>query len=219
MHNYFWSYVLGAIGLVLLAWMIPKYRQQLAKSNLPLEQRYAKEIASGEAVIIPKDPAALKKFVFLIICGGVFILLFQRFKDYTSSLKQTCTTIGGWNDLFIFLGGVFIVGGILCLITILSTYKDYKEIIEDGYAPSRKNKLSQDRISFKLTKWLKLKEQLRLIILTACSIFFISSPIIILQILMNTPTHKATSIYELNDHLQKSCLDDLKKDSVKPLKK
>ncbi len=216
MHNYFWSYVLGAIGLVLLMWMIPKYRQQLAKDNLPLEQRYAKEIASGEAVITPKDPAALKKFVFLIICGGVFILLFQRFKDYTSSLKQTCTTIGGWNGLFIFLGGVFIVGGILCLITILSTYKDYKEIIEDGYAPSRKNKLSQDRISFKLTKWLKLKEQLRLIILTACSILFISSPIILLQILMNTPTHKATSIYALNEHLQKVCLDDLKKkDSFK----
>ncbi len=218
MLNYL-SYFLfwGSLGLAILAialiLFVPKHRKQLLKiqtTTATLEERYAKELAAGTAVIIPKDPTALKKLIFLMICGGVLIIIFQRFKTYTSSLQQSCASVDGWNGLIVFLGGVFSVGGILCLSIMLYTYKNYKEIIEDGYAPSRKNKEIHDRISFKLTKWLKLKEQLRLTILVSTCIFYISSPILLLQILMNTPTHKITSIYEFNDRLQKSCLDDLK---------
>ncbi len=147
MHNYFWSYALGAIGLVLLVWMIPKYRQQLAKSKLPLEQRYAKEIANGEAVIVPKDPASLKKLIFMIACGGIFVVLFQKFKTYISSLESTCTDVAGWNSLIIYLGSISIVGSIVLLIAIISSYRDYQEIIKDGYVPARKSKQHQDRIA------------------------------------------------------------------------
>jgi hypothetical protein len=211
MHNYFWSYVLGAIGFAILVFMIPMYRQQLAKSKLPLEQRYVKEIANGEAIIIPKDPAALKKLIFMVASAGIFVVLFQRFKTYISSLEQTCTDVGGWNSLFVYLGGISIVGSILLLIAIMSMYKSYQEIIKDGYAPSRKSKEFQDRIAFKLTKRLKIKEQLRLVISLIFCIFLMSVPFQILHILMNIPKHKPTSIYELNDLLQKVCLEDSSK--------
>ena len=213
MHNYFWSYVLAAIGLVLLVMMIPKYRQQLTKSKLPLEQRYAKEIANGDAVIIPRDPAALKKLIFMIACSGIFVVLFQKFKTYISSLEQTCTDVAGWNSLFVYLGGISIVGSIVLIIAIMSMYRDYQEIIKDGYAPPRTSKQFQNRMAFKLTKRLKIKEQLRMVVLVIGCILFISMPFQIIHILVNISPTKPISIYELNDHLQKSCLDGLKKDS------
>jgi hypothetical protein len=213
MHNYFWSYVLGAIGLVLLVVMIPKYRQQLTKSKLPLEQRYAKEIANGDAVIIQKDPTALKKIIFMIACSGIFVVLFQKFKTYISSLEQTCTDLAGWNSLFVYLGGISIVGSIVLLIAIMSMYRDYQEIIKDGYVPVRKSKQHQDHIAFKLTKKLKIKEQLRIAVLIIGCILLMSTPFEIIHILLNISPTKPISMYELNYHLQKVCLDNLKKNS------
>ncbi len=209
----FWGSLGLAILAVLLTLFVPKYRKQLKiqSQRVTLEERYAKELAAGTAVIIPKDPAEFKKLVFLIIFGGIFVLVFQKFKIYVNSLQQTCTTIEGWNSLIFFLGSIFIVLGIPMLFFLWTRYKNYKEIIEDGFVPSRKSKESVDRISFKLTKWLKIKEQLRLIGFITCSIFLMSSPLLILQIFMNTPTHKITSIYVLNEHLQTACLTNLKK--------
>ncbi len=210
---FFWSSIGLAILAVVLALFDPKYRKQfkIQSTRATLQESFAKEIAAGTAVFIPKDPAEFKKSIFIIACGGVFVLIFQKFKIYVDSLQQTCTAIGGWNSLIFFLGTIFIVGGLLMLCLIVKMYKDYKEIIKDGFVPSRKSKASVDRISFKLTKWLKIREQLRLIGFITCSIFLMSSPLLILQIFMNTPTHKITSIYVLNEHLQTACLTNLKK--------
>lgn len=225
MYHFLFFLFWGSLGLAILAialtLFVPKYRKQLKiqSQRATLEERYAKEIASGEAVIISKDPTALKKLIFLIACGGILVLLIQKFKLYISSLQQTCTDVYGWNSIFVHIAGLSTVGSILLLIVIVSMYKDYQKIINDGYTPSRKSKQPQDRIAFKLTKRLKIKEQLRLVVFVIGCIFIMSMPFQILHILVNISPKKSISIYELNDHLQKSCLDDLKKDSVKPLKK
>lgn len=210
----------GSLGLAILAIALtlfnPKYRKELLtikSTRATLEERYAKEIAAGTAVIIPKDPAEFKKLVFLMIFGGIFVLVFQKYMIYINSLQQTCTTVEGWNSLIFFLGSIFIVLGIPMLFFLWTRYKNYKEIIEDGFVPSRKSKESVDRISFKLTKWLKIREQLRLIGGATCCIILMFSPLLMLYTITNSPTHKITSIYALNDRLQKACLANLKKKS------
>ncbi len=209
----FWGSLSLAGLAILLTLFVPKYRKQLKiqSTRTTLEERYAKEIAAGTAVIIPKDPTEFKKLILMFGCAAIFVVLFQWFKNYTSSLMQTCATIGEWNSSFVFLGVIFFIGGILLLFITLFSYKYYKEIMEDGYAPSRKNKDIHDRISFKLTKWRRLKEQFRLITSIAFCILFISSPILLLQANLNTPIYKFNYIHILNDHLQQACLANLKK--------
>lgn len=207
--------IISFIGMLLIAILvIPKYRRNinnLQDTRSSLEQRYAQQIADGTAIIIPKDPNAWKSLIFLMTCGAVFILLFQKFKIYISSLEQTCTTVGGWNSLFVNLGCIFIVGGIVLFIAVVLMYKNYKEIIIDGYIPARKSKESHDRIAFKLTRWLKIKEQLRLAMCFIFFIFLMSIPFQTLHILMNASPKKPISIFELNERLQKACLETIKK--------
>jgi len=210
MHNYFWFYVLGTIGIALLVFMLPMFRQQLAKSNLPLEQRYAKEIANGEAVIIPKDPAALKKLVQILISAGIFILLFQEFRTYISFLYQTCTRIGIWDVFLIYLA---IVSCLICigsLLGIIFYYKSYKKILLSGYFPSLESRYFRNRIAFKLTKKIKIKEQLKLAVSVIACIYIMTSPFQILYIILYPPSHQSMTLHDLNKGLHEVCLDDLK---------
>ncbi|GAC1375097.1 MAG: hypothetical protein NVSMB40_12720 [Aquirhabdus sp.] len=96
------------------------------------------------------------------------------------------------------------------LVGIHSYYKSYKQILKSGYFPSLESKHLQNQIAFKLTKKIKIKEQLKLAISVIACIYIISVPFQILYIILDTPSHQSMTLHDLNEGLHQVCLDKLK---------
>lgn len=207
----FWGSLVLATLAIALHLLIPKYRKQLKIQSIraSLEERYSKEIAAGTAVIIPRHPKMLKVFLLQIAFAAVLVITLKQLK----TLDQTCTGLAGWHSIFIYLGMITIVSLGGSLILLITSYLSYQRSLQDGFVPSRQTKAFHDRISFQLTKQRKIKEQLKLTVFFILCILLICIPFQMLNIFMNIPNPKPSSIYELNEILQKTSLENLEKNT------
>lgn len=206
MHNYLLPALLGLAGLTLLILTIYKYRNE----NLPLEQRYAKEITAGTAIIIPKYHHHKKKKLLLLIILLATLLSYREFYQYIKYLNQNCTTIYGWDSSVVGFGVYFFTIYIGTLTFLSVSYYQYKKMLKDGFVPPKDILHLQDQISLKLTKKILIKERIKLTVLTLMSLFLFSSPFLMMHTFSVT-AHHHISLLELNEALKKACLNDLNK--------
>lgn len=105
----FWTTLLGLpilVTCVILA--IPSFRQQIRQFykrwRIPLEQRYAKEIAVGDVVIIKASPHAKRNLFLLIAMLALIMVFFGILIDYLADSKDQCVSVLGVNaSIFLFL--------------------------------------------------------------------------------------------------------------------
>lgn len=105
----FWATLIGLPILAACATVaMPSVRQEIKQDykrwRMPLEQRYAKEIAAGEITIIKASPQA-KRNMFLLIVISVMIILFGVMSmNYLADAKDECVDVLGVNaSIFLFL--------------------------------------------------------------------------------------------------------------------
>lgn len=142
----FWTTLLGLpilVACVTLA--IPSIRQQIRQSykrwRIPLEQRYAKEIAVGDVVIVEPLPrkVAIKKTLLILLGILVFVPPFLLCLDSLDTLKAECQTVAGINAVLLreLFSTFFTLLNFSCLFWAAIT--NTSQSATDGYQPSRKN--------------------------------------------------------------------------------
>jgi hypothetical protein len=197
--------------------LIPSIREGekkvVAFRNRPLDVRYAKEIASGEVVIREFDQQkSRRRLIFMVLAAGLFVVVHKQFQIYINHMGETCAQLWGWNYFFVNMTyysfiGIF-VAGILMFICV----KDYREALKDGYFPPRKsNDFSKIKISNRITKKIKLKMQLQLVMSGMMSLLILSVPVDVTLIMLKNCKHNFDSLPELNNQFQAVCLDGLNK--------
>lgn len=207
----------GSIGLLVFAvalfLLIPSIRKKENKAvaDAALSIKYAKEIASGDAVIIVKDQNAYKTIALYLVYAGLAMLVIRKIQHYIDDLTATCTPLWGMNSFFIEMLFLQCAGFTLAISMVWASFKSYRKTIEDGYSPPRSTRgFPVDKIAFKLTPKIKRKLQLGFVGTVIYLLFFLSIPSMWIITMTNGRVYDWDSLKSVNYHAQVSCLADLK---------
>jgi len=199
------------IALLVLLLLTPYLRRVYLNAKRPLAERYAHEISTGQAIIIPADPHRYIKFAIFGALAITFFLLERQLHLYIAQLDQTCVGFYGWNSVLVKFGHFFTLIYISFAFFFILFLSRYRQIMRDGYAPSLRHPHTyKTHIAFKLTPKLKRKWQLLLVIQIIICTFGLLNPFWMLHTLGFTLDNTMLQqLHKLNDGLQDDCLKTL----------
>lgn len=143
----FWTTLIGLpILAACVTLAIPSVRQKIKQDykrwRTPLEQRYAKEIAAGDVVIVEPLPrkVAIKKLSMIFLGILVFAPPLILCLDSLNALKADCQTVAGISAVLLreLLSTFFILLNFSGLFWAAVT--NASQSAADGFQPSRQNR-------------------------------------------------------------------------------
>jgi hypothetical protein len=146
-----------------------------------------------------------------VLAAALFVVVHQQFQIYIHQMDETCAQLWGMSSFMVQMAYLTVLSILISCILMFIGVKEYRAALKDGYSPHRKSTLSSNiKISYKITKKIKLKMQFGLMMCCVISLLVISLPVNITLILTKSCKHNFYSLSVLNEAYQTECIAHLK---------
>ncbi len=203
----FWTTLIGLpILAACMTLAIPSIRQEIKQDyqrwRTPLEQRYAKEIAAGDVVIVKPLPrkVAIKKTLLILLGILVFATPLLLCLETLDTLRADCQTVAGISAVLLreLLSTFLIILNLSGLCWTAVTYTSRSAT--DGYQPSRADKpYFLRRISIRITQQRLPKRSIQIKV----SVGLLA---VLLGMMVLGLYHQAGQSWDWNNGMQQQCL-------------